>query len=40
MQRAAERTIGVLYVVHGGAEEGGLAETFDNSLQFFHYDPQ
>ena len=35
----AERTIGVLFVAHGGAEESSLGGTFDNSLQFFQYDP-
>jgi hypothetical protein len=33
------RTVGVLYVVHGGGEESDIGETFDNALQFFHYDP-
>lgn len=33
------RTIGVLFVVHGGDEETSIANTFDNSLQFFQYDP-
>ena len=36
---AAERTVGVLFVAHGGAEESSLGDTFDNSLQFFQYDP-
>ena len=36
---AAERTVGVLFVVHGGSEENDLGNTFDNSLQFFQYDP-
>ncbi|MGI9289979.1 MAG: hypothetical protein ACR2QG_01735 [Gammaproteobacteria bacterium] len=36
---AAERTVGVLFVVHGGSEESSLGNTFDNSLQFFQYDP-
>ena len=36
---AAERTVGVLFVVHGGSEESDLGNTFDNSLQFFQYDP-
>ncbi len=35
----AERTVGVLFVVHGGSEENDLGNTFDNSLQFFQYDP-
>ncbi len=33
------RTVGVLFVVHGGAEEQGVADTFDSTLQFFQYDP-
>ena len=36
---AAERTVGVLFVAHGGSEESSLGNTFDNSLQFFQYDP-
>lgn len=35
----APRRIGVLFVVHGGADVQGVAETFDSSLQFFQYDP-
>jgi len=35
----AERTVGVLFVVHGGSEENDLSNTFDNSMQFFQYDP-
>lgn len=35
----AQRKIGVLFVVHGGSEENDLGNTFDNSLQFFQYDP-
>jgi len=34
-----QRTIGVLFVVHGGDEEVSVGNTFDNSLQFFQYDP-
>jgi hypothetical protein len=34
-----KRTVGVLFVVHGGSEENDLGNTFDNSLQFFQYDP-
>ncbi len=39
--QAAEkpRKVGVLFVVHGGSEENDLGNTFDNSLQFFQYDP-
>lgn len=33
------RKIGVLFVVHGGSETPGPANTFDNALQFFQYDP-
>ena len=35
----AERTVGVLFVVHGGDEESDIGGTFDNSVQFFQYDP-
>ncbi len=35
----AERTVGVLFVVHGGSEVNDYGNTFDNSLQFFQYDP-
>ena len=35
----APRKVGVLFVVHGGSEENDLGNTFDNSLQFFQYDP-
>lgn len=35
----ATRKVGVLFVVHGGSEENDLGNTFDNSLQFFQYDP-
>lgn len=35
----AQRTVGVLFVVHGGSEENDLGNTFDNSVQFFQYDP-
>jgi len=34
-----QRKVGVLFVVHGGSEENDLGNTFDNSLQFFQYDP-
>jgi hypothetical protein len=34
-----ERTVGVLFVVHGGSDEQGAADTFDSTLQFFQYDP-
>ena len=34
-----QRTVGVLFVVHGGAEESRIANAFDNALQFFQYDP-
>jgi len=34
-----QRTVGVLFVVHGGDEEATIGNTFDNSLQFFQYDP-
>ncbi len=33
------RTVGVLFVVHGGAVEQDVADTFDSTLQFFQYDP-
>jgi len=33
------RTVGVIFVVHGGSEETTLGNTFDNTLQFFQYDP-
>jgi hypothetical protein len=33
------RTIGVLFVVHGGSAEQDVANTFDSTLQFFQYDP-
>lgn len=36
---ATERTVGVLFVVHGGSEINDLGNTFDNSMQFFQYDP-
>ncbi len=35
----AERTVGVLFVAHGGGEQSSLGGTFDNSVQFFQYDP-
>jgi hypothetical protein len=34
-----DKTIGVLFVAHGGSEESSLGGTFDNSVQFFQYDP-
>ncbi|MCC5793542.1 MAG: hypothetical protein JJT85_02270 [Chromatiales bacterium] len=34
-----EKTVGVIFVVHGGSEETDLGNTFDNTLQFFQYDP-
>jgi hypothetical protein len=37
--RDGERTVGVLFVVHGGSDDQGVAETFDSTLQFFQYDP-
>ncbi|MDX2143889.1 MAG: hypothetical protein SFV19_11085 [Rhodospirillaceae bacterium] len=33
------RTVGVIFVVHGGGEEQGVANQWDNTLQFFQYDP-
>jgi hypothetical protein len=36
---AAERKVGVLFVVHGGSDEQDVANTFDSTLQFFQYDP-
>jgi len=36
---AKQRTVGVLFVVHGGGEEQGVANQWDNTLQFFQYDP-
>jgi hypothetical protein len=36
---AADRKIGVLFVVHGGSDEQDVANTFDSTLQFFQYDP-
>jgi hypothetical protein len=35
----AQRKVGVLFVVHGGSEVNDIGNTFDNSLQFFQYDP-
>jgi hypothetical protein len=35
----SQRKVGVLFVVHGGSEENDVGNTFDNSLQFFQYDP-
>jgi len=37
--RSEPRTVGVLYVVHGGSDEQDAADTFDTTLQFFQYDP-
>jgi len=34
-----QRKVGVLFVVHGGSEENDIGNTFDNSIQFFQYDP-
>jgi len=34
-----QRTIGAIFVVHGGGEEQGVAHQWDNTLQFFQYDP-
>lgn len=34
-----DKTVGVLFVAHGGSEESSLGGTFDNSVQFFQYDP-
>ncbi|MSO97753.1 MAG: hypothetical protein EXR11_05980 [Rhodospirillaceae bacterium] len=34
-----QRTVGVIFVVHGGGEEQGVANQWDNTLQFFQYDP-
>lgn len=36
---AKERTVGVIFVVHGGDEANGVPEQWDNTLQFFQYDP-
>ena len=36
---AAARTVGVIFVVHGGGEEQGIDKQWDNTLQFFQYDP-
>lgn len=33
------RTVGVIFVVHGGGEEQGVDNQWDNTLQFFQYDP-
>jgi hypothetical protein len=33
------RTVGVLFVVHGGSDDQDAADTFDTTLQFFQYDP-
>ena len=37
--REKPRTVGVLFVVHGGSEDQDVANTFDSTLQFFQYDP-
>jgi hypothetical protein len=37
--RSQPRTVGVLYVVHGGSDDQDVADTFDTTLQFFQYDP-
>ncbi len=36
---ATQRTVGVIFVVHGADKQVSTANTFDNGLQFFHYDP-
>ena len=36
---ATARTVGVIFVVHGGGEEQGVPHQWDNTLQFFQYDP-
>ncbi|MDX2223343.1 MAG: hypothetical protein SFV21_11365 [Rhodospirillaceae bacterium] len=33
------RTIGVIFIVHGGSEEQDVPQQWDNTLQFFQYDP-
>lgn len=33
-----QRTVGVIFVVHGGGEEQSVANQWDNTLQFFQYD--
>ena len=37
--REKPRTVGVLFVVHGGSDDQDVANTFDSTLQFFQYDP-
>ncbi len=37
--RSQPRTVGILYVVHGGSDDQDVADTFDTTLQFFQYDP-
>lgn len=37
--RPPPRTVGVLFVVHGGSDDQDVAATFDSTLQFFQYDP-
>ena len=34
-----QRTVGVLFVVHGGDQKRRVGNSFDNALQFFQYDP-
>jgi hypothetical protein len=36
---SSARTVGVLFVIHGGSDEQDVANTFDSTLQFFQYDP-
>ncbi|MBT5240924.1 MAG: hypothetical protein HOL61_10125, partial [Rhodospirillaceae bacterium] len=36
---AEGRQVGVLYVVHGGAENTSIENLWDNSMQIFAYDP-
>jgi hypothetical protein len=38
-EKGKPRTVGVLFVVHGGSEDQDVANTFDSTLQFFQYDP-
>src|SRR5690606_19917231 len=38
-QAKQERTIGVLFLVHGGSVEQDVGTTFDSTLQFFQYEP-
>ncbi len=35
----AERTVGVIYIVHGGDVSRYPGNAFDNGMQFFQYDP-